>query len=197
MEPSAATEELVANIKLGVLERAPADRAASAANDEFAVRMVRGTALQPVAPMLAIGQRIGQDAAGAAALCDAWRRRGSQPSGAGVLAASRRLSRPLPGMERGRSSPRRRRASRLGHGAAILHRDHRLPGGRRNQHRDGAAGRHHGNLRLERKLPARPRQLVRNAAADHPPYRDLVERAVVDRAADAAGGRARRVARPA
>ena len=51
MEPSAATEELVANIKLGILERAPADRAASAANDEFAVRMVRGTALQPVVPM--------------------------------------------------------------------------------------------------------------------------------------------------
>lgn len=54
MEPSAATEELVANIKLGILERAPADRAASAANDEFAVRMARGTtALQSVAtPML-------------------------------------------------------------------------------------------------------------------------------------------------
>jgi DNA-binding SARP family transcriptional activator/TolB-like protein len=51
MEPSAATEELVANIKLGVLERTPADRAASAANDEFAVRMVRGTALQPLAPI--------------------------------------------------------------------------------------------------------------------------------------------------
>ncbi|KRR17996.1 BTAD domain-containing putative transcriptional regulator [Bradyrhizobium retamae] len=51
MEPSSATEELVANIKLGILERAPADRAASAANDEFAVRMVRGAALQPVDPM--------------------------------------------------------------------------------------------------------------------------------------------------
>ncbi|MEH2575191.1 BTAD domain-containing putative transcriptional regulator [Bradyrhizobium sp. AZCC 1708] len=51
MEPSSATEELVANIKLGILERAPADRAASAANDEFAVRMVRGTAAQPVVPM--------------------------------------------------------------------------------------------------------------------------------------------------
>jgi DNA-binding SARP family transcriptional activator len=48
MEPSSATEELVANIKLGILERAPADRAASAANDEFAVRMARGTALQQV-----------------------------------------------------------------------------------------------------------------------------------------------------
>jgi DNA-binding SARP family transcriptional activator len=47
MEPSAATEELVANIKLGILERAPADRSASAANDEFAVRMIRATALQP------------------------------------------------------------------------------------------------------------------------------------------------------
>ena len=51
MEPSSATEELVANIKLGILERTPAERAAPAANDEFAVRMVRGTALQPVAPM--------------------------------------------------------------------------------------------------------------------------------------------------
>src|SRR6478609_8672201 len=48
MEPSSATEELVANIKLGVLERTPAERAASGANDEFAVRMIRGTALQPV-----------------------------------------------------------------------------------------------------------------------------------------------------
>ncbi|MEH2523164.1 MULTISPECIES: BTAD domain-containing putative transcriptional regulator [unclassified Bradyrhizobium] len=51
MEPSSATEELVANIKLGILERAPADRAASAANDEFAVRMVRGSAPQPVVPI--------------------------------------------------------------------------------------------------------------------------------------------------
>ena len=51
MEPSAATEELVANIKLGILEGAPADRAASAANDEFAVRMIRGSALQPTVAM--------------------------------------------------------------------------------------------------------------------------------------------------
>ena len=51
MEPSSATEELVANIKLGILERAPADRAASAATDEFAVRMIRGTAVQPAVPM--------------------------------------------------------------------------------------------------------------------------------------------------
>lgn len=49
MEPSAATEELVANIKLGILERAPADRAASAASDELAIRTVRGTPL--VTPM--------------------------------------------------------------------------------------------------------------------------------------------------
>ena len=53
MEPSAATEELVANIKLGILERAPADRAAPAVNDEFAVKLVRGTAIQPVAPISA------------------------------------------------------------------------------------------------------------------------------------------------
>jgi DNA-binding SARP family transcriptional activator/TolB-like protein len=51
MEPSSATEELVANIKLGILERAPADRAAPTANDEFAIRMVRGTAQQPVVPI--------------------------------------------------------------------------------------------------------------------------------------------------
>ena len=51
MEPSSATEELVANIKLGILERAPTDRAASAANDEFAVRMIRGSALQPAVTM--------------------------------------------------------------------------------------------------------------------------------------------------
>ena len=101
MEPSSATEELVANIKLGVLERAPADRAASAANDEFAVRMIRGTASPAGGRDVAVGQCIGQDAPGAAALCDAWRRRGPQPSGAGVLPASRRLSRALPRMERG------------------------------------------------------------------------------------------------
>ena len=53
MEPSAATEELVANIKLGILERAPAHRAAPAVNDEFAVKLVRGTAIQPVAPISA------------------------------------------------------------------------------------------------------------------------------------------------
>ena len=37
-------------------------------------------------------------------------------------------------------------------GAAILHRDHRLPGRRRDQHGDGAQGRLHRHLRLERKL---------------------------------------------
>jgi DNA-binding SARP family transcriptional activator/TolB-like protein len=44
MEPSTATEELVASIKLGVFERATAA-------DEFAVRPLKGTGLQPVAPM--------------------------------------------------------------------------------------------------------------------------------------------------
>ena len=48
MEPSPATEELVANIKLGVLEPAPIDRAVSAASDKFAVRMVGGAVLDPV-----------------------------------------------------------------------------------------------------------------------------------------------------
>ena len=52
MEPSQATEELVANIKLGVFEHAPADRSASAASkDEFAVRIVKGTGFQAAVPM--------------------------------------------------------------------------------------------------------------------------------------------------
>ena len=50
------------------------------------------------------------------------------------------------------------------------------------------------HLCLERKLPARPRQLVRGAAAHHPPDRDLAERAVIGRTADAARRRARRLA---
>ncbi|MDI1265400.1 MAG: BTAD domain-containing putative transcriptional regulator [bacterium] len=45
-EPSPATEELVANIKLGVFERPAADRSAPAASGEFAVRIVAGAALQ-------------------------------------------------------------------------------------------------------------------------------------------------------
>ena len=48
MEPSIATEELVANIKLGVLEHIPFDRVASAANDEPAFSGGRGTVAQPV-----------------------------------------------------------------------------------------------------------------------------------------------------
>jgi DNA-binding SARP family transcriptional activator/TolB-like protein len=53
MEPSLATEELVANIKLGVFERAPADRSVPAANDEFAVRISKSTGPQPVVPLAA------------------------------------------------------------------------------------------------------------------------------------------------
>ena len=51
MEPSPQTEELVANIKLGVFDHAPADRSFSAANDEFSVRTVKGAILQPFVPM--------------------------------------------------------------------------------------------------------------------------------------------------
>ena len=51
MEPSPQTEELVANIKLGVFDQASADRGVSAANDEFAVRTVKGAVLQPLVPM--------------------------------------------------------------------------------------------------------------------------------------------------
>jgi DNA-binding SARP family transcriptional activator/TolB-like protein len=52
MEPSQATEELVANIKLGAFEHTPAGRSASAASkDEFAVRIVKGTGLQAAVSM--------------------------------------------------------------------------------------------------------------------------------------------------
>lgn len=50
MEPSIATEELVANIKLGVLEHIPVDRVASPANDERAFARGRTEAAQPVVP---------------------------------------------------------------------------------------------------------------------------------------------------
>ena len=97
MEPSSATEELVANIKLGIWS-------ACRPNGPPRQRMTNspsgwsGGQLSAGDPDVAIGQRIGQDAPGAAAVCDAWRRRGPQPSGAGVFPASRRLSRALPRM---------------------------------------------------------------------------------------------------
>ena len=86
-------------------------------------------------------------------------------------------------------------ASAAGFGAAILHRNHRLSGRRRNQHGDGAEGRNDRHLCLERKLSAQSRQLVRDPATHHPPDRDLAERAVVGRTADAACRRTRRFAR--
>ena len=67
MEPSPATEELVANIKLGVFEGAPADRSHDAAKDEFAVR-------DRQAHRCPAGKCARQDAHRAAALCDARRR---------------------------------------------------------------------------------------------------------------------------
>lgn len=49
-EPSPPTEELVANIKLGMFEQPAADRRAPAANGEFAVRIVTGAALPTARP---------------------------------------------------------------------------------------------------------------------------------------------------
>ena len=54
MEPSPATEELVANIKLGVFERGPLDRGDEAAKNELAVRIARRTGSQPVVPLAAL-----------------------------------------------------------------------------------------------------------------------------------------------
>ena len=48
MEPSPATEELVASIKLGVFEPASDDRGAHAKNGVLAARAINGTSLQPV-----------------------------------------------------------------------------------------------------------------------------------------------------
>ena len=83
MEPSPATEELVASIKLGVFERPPADRRAPMRRMRVAVRTISGPVSSRVARWPC--QCAGQDAPGAAALCDAWHRRGPRPSGAGVL----------------------------------------------------------------------------------------------------------------
>src|ERR1700692_4329078 len=91
-------------------------------------------------------------------------------------------------MERGRSSAGRGRPSAAGYGAAILHRNDDVSGGWRNQHGDGTARRSDRHLCLEREPAARPRQLVRDAAAYHPPDRDLAERAAIGRTADAALG---------
>ena len=48
MEPSPATEELVASIKLGVFEPPPADRGAHAKNGVLAARAINGSGLQSV-----------------------------------------------------------------------------------------------------------------------------------------------------
>ena len=50
MEPSPQTEELVANIKLGVFDQASDVPGFYAANDEFSVRTVKGAVLQPFVP---------------------------------------------------------------------------------------------------------------------------------------------------
>ncbi|SDN76267.1 DNA-binding transcriptional activator of the SARP family [Afipia sp. GAS231] len=52
MEPSPATEELVASIKLGVFEPPPADRGAHAKNGVLAARAVNGSGLRSVPPIL-------------------------------------------------------------------------------------------------------------------------------------------------
>ena len=51
MEPSPATEELVASIKLGVFEPPPADRGAHSATGALAVRTINGSGLQPAVSM--------------------------------------------------------------------------------------------------------------------------------------------------
>ena len=195
MEPSPATEELVADIKLGAFER-PAGR--SGAQLELGSRMVRAGHGLPSRSFDPEARYSGAPARIRLVLRpfrDAWHRQRSCPPGAGIQPASCGVSGAFPRMERDRSSGCRGRASAAGFGAAILHRNDGVSGGRRNQHGDGAAGRSDRHLHLERKPSAQPRQLVRDAAAHHPPDRDLAERAAVGRTADAACGRTRRFAR--
>ncbi len=199
MEPSPATEELVAQIKLGAFERPLQAGPASGPNPAARATVTNhgpGGSPRPSAetrPAASAKIRLvlrpfamhGIDGDHAHLV------QGFQPASGGVAGA-------FPRMERGRSARRpRSRCPRFGFGAAILHRDHRLSGRRRNQHGDGAERRSDRHLCLERKLSARPRQLVRGAAAHHPPDRDLAERATIGRTADAACRRARRFARHA
>ena len=144
---------------------------------------------------VAVGQCIGQDAPGAAALCDAWRRRGPQPSGAGVLPASRRLSRALPRMERGRSSARGRRASASGTAPQYCIETTAYQAGAEINIvmvlRDDTIGIYVWSESFRLGLGnwfETQQRIIRRIATS-------LERAVVDRAADAAGRRARRFAR--
>ena len=101
MEPSPATEKLVAEIKMGVFERPQA-----AAHDASDARALR-TPNAAVPPAVANVQSRGQDVPRAAAFRNAWHRRRSRSSRPGIPPASRGVPRAFPRMERGRSRPRR------------------------------------------------------------------------------------------
>ena len=87
MEPSPATEELVAKIKLGAFERPP--RASTLGRSRRAHRAaINGSVAKPFRRSCR-RQGASQDLPRAAAFCDAWHRRRSRPSRAGFSSASR------------------------------------------------------------------------------------------------------------
>ena len=157
MEPSPATQDLVAKIKLGAFEQPLAQDRCSPRNRHAVIAVAQRKRCQA---LIRSGgcrrQGAGQDLPRAAAFCDAWHRRRSRPSRAGIPPASRGVPCALPGMERGRSSSGGGRTRTAGFRAAIQYRNYRLSGGHRNQHGDGAERRYDGYLCLERKLSVRP-----------------------------------------
>ncbi len=187
MEPAPATEALVAEIKLGAFERPAGRSGAQPGSGRRAVSAGWRTLRSSRRCGGEVRRRLDQDAACAAAVCDAWHRWRSRSSCAGLRAASCGVSCALPRMDGHRPLEHHGPASVVGFGAAILHRKHRLPGRHRNQHGDGAQRGSDGCLYLERKLPAKPGQLVRGTAAHHPPDRDFAERPDIGGTADAAG----------
>ena len=100
MEPSLATEELVAKIKLGVFERPLASGAGDKRGSRENQRQRRSSCL----PGGRGRQSARQDMSRAAAFRNAWHRWRSRPSRAGIPPASRGITRAFSRMERGRSS---------------------------------------------------------------------------------------------
>ena len=104
MEPSPATKDLVAKIKLGAFERPLAQTSMLAVQPTRAYRR-RSTEALPrlLLPAAARHQGASQDLPRAAAFCDAWHRQRSCPSRAGIPSASRGIPCALSRMERGGS----------------------------------------------------------------------------------------------
>ena len=131
MEPSKATQDLVARIKLGAFERPAADHRVRSEDVDPAVVSISQSATDGATP--ACGEIAGQTAASAEAVRRCTASTAIAPISCKVLAC---ILRPRWFVfANGASSTARLRRSRFygGHGAAIRSRNHRLSGRRRNQ----------------------------------------------------------------